>query len=165
MQNNEPLRIRDLRPGDADAMHAMVVKLAKATGEADKIRSRAGDYRRHVFGDRPLVDGVIAERGDVPVGMCLYYMTFSTWLGEPGVFVSDIYVASGERGTGLGRLLMAAVARKGLAVEATHLRLNVVATNGLAQAFYRRIGMEHRDYEQTWHLGGDGFARLAEISG
>lgn len=162
MKNNKPLRIRDIRPDDAGRMHAMIVKLAQATDEAEKIRSDAEDYRRYAFGEQRLVDGVIAERGDAPVGLCLYYLTFSTWLGEPGVYVSDVYVEPGERGTGLGRQLMAAVARKGVTAEATHLRLNVVASNEFAHEFYRRIGMKHRDYEQTWHLGGDDFSRLAE---
>ena len=162
MNENESLRIRDLRRDDADVMRAMIVKLAQSTDEADKIRCRADDYRRFAFGSRRLVDGVIAERGKQPVGLCLYYLTFSTFLGEPGVFVSDIWVEPSERGSGLGRRLMAAVARKALDVEATHLRLNVVAANEIAQAFYRRVGMEHRDDEQTWHLGGEEFARLAE---
>ena len=49
--------------------------------------------------------------------------------------------------------------------KATHLRLTVAADNLDAKRFYARIGMQHRDQEDTYHLGGEAFARLAENAG
>lgn len=164
MKPAEALVLRKAERGDAEAMHAMIIALADVTGDADRVTGRPVDYLRFGFGPDPLFDALVAERGDQAVGLCLYYFTFSTWLGEPGVFISDIYVDEAERGSGLGRRLLAAVARKARAKKATHMRLNVDAANDNARLFYSRIGMTYRDREDTFHLGGDAFIRLAEAA-
>ena len=61
--------------------------------------------------------------------------------------------------------MIAAAAAKGMDRKATHLRLTVAADNLDAKRFYARIGMQHRDQEDTYHLGGEAFARLAENAG
>lgn len=153
--------IRMANRGDVDAIHDMILALARATDEEEKVSSDPLDFLRHGFGAEPLFEAMIAERAGEPVGLCLFFYTFSTWLGEPGVFVQDLYVADDERGRGLGRRLMAAVAGYGLERKATHLRLSVYSWNSAAKDFYDRVGMEHRDKEDTYHIGGDAFLDLA----
>jgi ribosomal protein S18 acetylase RimI-like enzyme len=142
----------------------MILGLARTTGEEHRVTSVPLDFLRDGFGPQPLFEAIIAERGETPVGLCLYFFTFSTWLGEPGVYVQDIYVSQSVRGQGLGRRLIAAAAAKGMHRRATHLRLTVASTNLDAKHFYARIGMEHREQEDTYHLGGAAFTRLAEYT-
>lgn len=146
---------------DADAMHRMITALADATGHGHRIRSSADDLREHGFGSAPLFDSLIAKQGSSAVGLSLYFFTFSTWLGEPGVFVQDLYVKPALRGRGLGKRLLAATAAEGRTRGAAHLRLSVDASNTAARRFYERIGMQHRAQEDTLHIGGDAFAALA----
>ena len=143
----------------------MIVGLARSTREEHRVTSTPADFLRHGFGPAPLFETIIAERDDAPVGLCLYFFTFSTWLGEPGVYVQDIYIDAAERGRGLGRRLVAAAAARGVHRKATHLRLTVASSNLDAKQFYARIGMQHRDAEDTYHLGGEAFERLAETAG
>ena len=162
MGSRSDIVLRKANRGDVDALHAMVRGIGEAMGQTDRITSAPLDFLRHGFGPTPLFQAVIAERDRKPVGLCLYFYTFSTWLGEPGVYVQDLYVDEGERGSGLGRRLLATVARYGAKRRATHLRLSVEADNESARAFYRRIGMEHREMEETMHIGGDAFTHLME---
>ena len=160
VRNDLTLRAADR--GDAEVIQSMIRALAESTDDAHRVTGTPADVVRHGFGADPLFDCVIAERDGVAVGLCLYFFSYSTWLGEPGVYVQDLYVADGERGRGTGRRLLAEVAARARSRDATHLRLAVDVNNRGARAFYERIGMEHRDNEQTFHLGGDAFTELSE---
>lgn len=139
----------------------MIVALGEATEEEARICSTADDILRYGFDSERLFETFIAERGATPVGLCLFFYSFSTWLGEPGIYVQDLYVAETERGTGLGRRLLAVTAAYGRKRDASHLRLSVNASNRSAKQFYDHLCMEHRHREDTYHLGGHSFIALA----
>lgn len=162
LSSAQPVVLREARPEDAERIQAMIAALADLTGDAGRITGRPEDILRYGFGTDRLFECLIATRGDVPVGLCLYFYSYSSWLGEPGVYVQDIYVENSERGHGLGRRLVAAVAARAAEKDATHLRLAVDTGNQDARAFYSAIGMEHREKEMTYHLGGKGFSTMAE---
>lgn len=162
MTHTEAITIRHAGPGDAALIRGMVDALARATGRPDGVHSRTEDFLRHGFGPAPLFRALIAEVDGRPAGLCLFFYTFSTWLGEPGVYVQDLYVDEAARGSGVGRRLMRAVAREGRNRQATHLRLSVDRQNHDAQRFYERLGMHYREHEHTYHVGEDAFERLAE---
>lgn len=162
MSETQTIVLRRAKADDAEAIHAMILALAEVTRDGHRVTGRVRDIRRYGFGPEALFDCLIAERADAPVGLCLYFYSFSTWLGEPGVYVQDLFVSETERGTGLGRRLLQAVAAEGRARNATHLRLTVDANNRQAKLFYAAVGMTCREQEETYHIGGEAFARLAE---
>ena len=162
MTTRSDTTIRTATRDDADSIHAMILALARTTDDEDRIASGPADLVRHGFADEPLFHALIAERGGRPVGLCVYFYSFSTWLGEPGVYVQDLYVAEPERGSGLGRRLLAATAARGAREKrATHLRLTVDADNAAAIRFYERVGMQRRTREAVFHVGGRTFRELA----
>jgi len=146
---------------DAEAIHAMVLGIGHAQGEAHKIASTAEDIRRHGFGDDPAFEALIAEEGGRPVGLCLFFRSFSTWRGRPGAYVQDLYVDPALRGSGLGRRLLAATAAHVAARGGAYLRLSVDAANVAAQGFYRRAGLRHSAAEMIHQIDGEDFVRLA----
>ena len=154
--------IRPAVPDDAEAIHAMLLDLARGLGFADKIRSTPDSLRRHGFGPAPAFHGLVAERDGAPVGACLWFAHFSTFRGEPGLYVQDLYVAPSERGTGLGRRLLAAAAADGRAQGATHLRLSVESGNDGAQRFYAASGLRWQDTERIFLADGRAFDTLAD---
>lgn len=84
---------------------------------------------------------VLATDGETPVGVGLWSPFVSTTRGRIGAFVTDLWVHQDQRGTGLGRTLLAGV--RDAAQDrwgATFLRLNYAADNPGAQAFYARLG-------------------------
>jgi GNAT superfamily N-acetyltransferase len=154
--------IRAAVAADADAIHAMLLAIAATTGEAEKIASTPDDLVRHGFGAAPAFRALIAEAAGRPVGLCLYFTTFSSWRGRLGLYVQDLYVDPSERGGGLGRRLLAAAATEGVRHGVTHLRLSVDAGNAAAEAFYRRVGFEAAGHERIQVLDGAAFAALAD---
>jgi len=146
---------------DVDAIHAMVLALGQATGAEHKVRSTALDLLRHGFGAEPAFEALIAERDGTAVGLCLYGYVFSTWRGEPGVYIIDLFVDQSVRGSGVGPRLLRAAARAGLARGSTHLRLSVDRKNEGAKRFYERIGMVFRNDEHIYQISDDDFVALA----
>jgi len=159
MLNDTSVSLREAGPQDAEVVHRMIVALARDTNAESRAVSRPSDFLRFGFGDNALFEALIAEKDDRAVGLCLYFFTFSTWLGEPGIYVQDLYVSEELRGTGLGRQLLQATARRGRKRHASHLRLSVDHDNTAASEFYQHIGMHHRVEEDTFHIGGREFLK------
>ncbi len=139
----------------------MLLELAHSTGLREKMRSRAEDLRRLGFRERPAFHALIAERDGEPVGLSLFFYNFSSWRGELGVYVQDLYVADAARGTGLGRRLIAETVTLGRKQGATHVRLSVDRDNEGAQRFYRKLGLKLSGSELIFQATGTAFELLA----
>lgn len=157
--------IRPATPEDAGNLHALLLGLARATGLKEKIRSKPDDLRRLGFREKPAFYALIAERDGAPVGLSLFFYNFSSWRGEMGIYVQDLYVADEARSAGLGRRLLAETVRQGRAQGATHLRLSVDRSNLRAQRFYRRLGLKASEQELIFQAAGAVFERLAGSRG
>lgn len=156
------ISVREAGPQDADTIYELILALARVTGDESRVKSSPGDFLKFGFGADSLFDTLIAEKDHKPVGLCLYFFSFSTWLGEPGIYVQDLYVAEEERGTGLGRRLLCETVKRGHQRQATHLRLTVDKDNHDARRFYAQVGMHHRDDELTYHVGGEEFLAMTK---
>lgn len=146
---------------DAATIHSLIVELAKATGLRQKVTSKPEHFLRHGAGKGPAFQAFIAERAGKPLGLCLYFYSFSSWRGELGVYVQDLYVSDEARGSGLGRRLINETAKLAKERGATYLRLSVAKENAAAQQFYRRIGMSECDDECIFQATGVAFQNLA----
>jgi len=104
------ITIRPATAEDAEVIHAMLRALAAGLGMADQISSTAEDIRLHGFGERPAFEALIAEQDGEPLGLSLYFSSFSSWNGKRGVYLQDIFVDQRARGT--GRITRAGTLRK-----------------------------------------------------
>jgi GNAT superfamily N-acetyltransferase len=136
------IRIRSARREDAAVIHRLLLDLASAMGKAESIKSSVADIERFGFGERPRFEALLAFDGEEAVGLCVYFYEFSTWRGQPGVYVQDLYVAPGARGRGLGRELIQAVRTRAAEHGARYAKLTVYDRDPAALAFYHGIGFE-----------------------
>jgi len=125
---------------DVPVIHRLLSDLESTLGATSKIKRRPEDLQNFGFSDDPLFAALIAWNGGEAVGLAVYFREFSTWLGKPGVYVQDLYVAPSQRGTGLGSKLMQAVYDRARGWSAAYCKLMVHADNEAAIAFYRRLG-------------------------
>ena len=155
------LTIRPADARDAGLIHAGLVAMARVMDKGAKVTSTADDIRRHGFGQDPAFEVLIAEVDGAFAGLCLTFPSFSTWRGERGVYVQDLYVDESFRGRHIGEALLRAAARHAQERGAGYLRLSVDVTNMRAAAFYERLGIIHSRDEQIHMIKGEAFRAFA----
>jgi len=118
--------------------------------------------RRHLFGPRPYAEVIFGCEGEIEVGFALFFHNFSTFLGRPGIYLEDLFVAPEFRGKGYGKALLCHLAK--LAVERGCGRLDwaVLDWNTPAIDFYKALGAEHMVEWQTFRLVGDPLRQVAD---
>ncbi|MEQ9607182.1 MAG: GNAT family N-acetyltransferase, partial [Kiloniellaceae bacterium] len=107
---------------------------------------------------------LIAELDGRPVGLCLFFGSYSTWRGQRGLYVQDLIVADAARSLGVGQRLLAEAAALAKSRGAGYLRLSVDDDNVSAQRFYRRAGLKHSTSELIYVLDDNDFTKLAEAA-
>src|SRR5262249_5429473 len=100
------LTIRPALPADVGVILQFIKGLAAFEHEPKAVKATTDDLLRDGFGVQPKFEVLIAERGGHPVGFALFFPTYSTWEGRPGIHLEDIFVIEEERGTGVGYRLM-----------------------------------------------------------
>jgi GNAT superfamily N-acetyltransferase len=135
-------RIRAADPGDERGLFELIQELAVFERLSHKVSGNAEALGRHLFGERPVAEAVVAEAADRLLGFALFFGTYSTFLTRPGVYLEDLFVLESERGKGIGRALLSEVRRIAEARGAGRLEWSVLDWNENAIRFYRAFGAE-----------------------
>jgi GNAT superfamily N-acetyltransferase len=160
-----PFRLRPARRDDAAEIVAMVRELALFEREPlTSVKIAEPDVLRDCFGERPRAEVLIAERAGRIAGFALFFHNYSTWMGRAGLYLEDIFVRDWARGCGVGRLLMAGLARIAKERGCARLDLWVLHWNP-ARAFYEKLGMIDMSDWRPYRLEAAGIERLAEEAG
>ncbi|MCC5970294.1 MAG: GNAT family N-acetyltransferase [Pararhodobacter sp.] len=145
-------------PADAARLNTALRALSQSMGDA---HNTTDDQIARALAPGGAIAALIAEQGAQVVGAAVFSPLFSTTRGMAGAYVSDLWVAEGLRGAGLGPRLLAAV-HDAAAQDwgAGFLRLGVYAHNARARAFYDRLGFTHAPDEHYLTLSGHSLAAL-----
>jgi len=157
-----PVTLRPATPGDVEQILAFIRELAAYEKLEHQVVATAPELSRHLFGDRPAAEVVIAELEAVPVGFALFFQNFSTFLGRPGLFLEDLYVQPQARGKGIGKALLVYLARLAVERGAGRLDWNVLDWNEPAIGFYQRLGATVLPDWRTCRVTGDALIALAD---
>lgn len=134
--------IRPVERADLPAVADMLARLADHVRPGFKPLADAESLDRYGPTGQRLFEALVAVREARHVGLCLYTYAFSGWRGRPGIYVQDLYVAPSERGSGLGRALLAAAIGREAPNGCSFIRLGVDKANAGAIGFYARLGFE-----------------------
>ncbi len=104
---------------------------------------------------------LIGEYDGKPAGFAVFFHNFSTFVGRAGIYLEDIYVKPALRGNGIGRALLAHMAKLAVARGCRRLEWAVLDWNEPAIGFYQKLGARALDEWTTYRLTGDALARLA----
>jgi GNAT superfamily N-acetyltransferase len=154
-------RIRIATPDDFDLIAEFIRKLADYEKLLPEVRFDPETLRRHLFGERPAAEVIIGEINGVPKGFALFFQTFSTFEGKPGIYLEDLFVEPDARGSGLGRALLSKLAALVVERGAARLEWSVLDWNELGKGFYRSIGAASVDGWERWRVEGDALDILA----
>ncbi len=134
------LLIRTAQPEDTEALFSLIRALAEYEQLLHQVSGSADALREHLFGDRPCVEAIVAEWDTQPIGFALFFTNYSTFLTKPGLYLEDLFVLPEHRGRGVGKALLAELARIAQDRGCGRLEWSVLDWNEPAIGFYQRIG-------------------------
>ncbi|TCT23476.1 ribosomal protein S18 acetylase RimI-like enzyme [Thermomonas haemolytica] len=163
-----PVRMTDvlitIRPAtidDVPLIRQLIAELADYEKLAHAAVATDDDLRAQLFGAHPAAEVLIGEVDGEPAGFALFFHNFSTFLGKRGLYLEDLYVRPAFRGAGLGRHLMAALARIAVQRDCGRFEWSVLDWNQPAIDFYRRLGATGMDEWTVQRLEGAALHALA----
>ena len=115
-----------------------------------------------LFGKKPAAEVLLAFENETPVGFAVFFHNFSTWLGQPGLYLEDLFVRPEMRGKGYGRALLVDLAKIARERGCGRMEWAVLNWNDPAIQFYRKLGAKPMDEWKVFRLTRDGIAKLAE---
>lgn len=154
------LHIRPARPGEAGVVLSFIRALADYEKLAGEVAATEAGLDAALFGPAPRVFCDIAEWDGAPAGFALWFYNFSTFRAQHGIWLEDLYVLPEHRGRGLGKALMAGLARRCAEEGLGRLEWWVLDWNAPAIDFYRSIGARMMDEWTVCRMDGAALARL-----
>ena len=162
------LRVRPATPDDVPLILALIRELAEYEREPDAAKATPGQILKHVLGvganpHERVAECVIGEVENEPQGFAVFFHTFSTWTGSPGMHLEDLYVRPCARKCGLGRALLARVAAIAVERGCPRFEWAVLDWNTPAIGFYESLGAKAMGEWTTYRTTGEALRRLAAL--
>jgi len=155
------LSIRPATPADASLMLRFIHGLAEYEREPNAVVATEEGLIRDGFGTQPKYRCLIADWNGEPAGFAFFHYNYSTWRGQPGLYLEDLFVLPEMRGKGIGKALLQRLAQIALEENCYGLRWMVLEWNDPALKFYESLGAELLGEWETMLLRGPSLARLA----
>jgi GNAT superfamily N-acetyltransferase len=156
--------IRPCCPDDAETLVNLIHELAVYEHLEQFANATPEAMRTHLFGPRAAAEAFLAEVDGEPAGFALFFATFSTFRGQPGLYLEDIFVRSEYRGRGIGKALLATVARLAVERGCGRLEWSVLDWNTPAIGFYQSLGARPMDEWTVYRIDDEPLKQLASLA-
>ncbi len=177
-----PALLRNARESDIPAIHGLLLELAQYEKLTDLFVANEEDLRDALFGPHPAIECLVAQwheaRDPVErptdsaadaaspvVAYALFFHNYSTFLGRRGLYLEDIYVQPGQRGRGIGKLLLQRLAALAVERGCGRFEWTVLDWNQPAIDFYQRLGAQVLPDWRVVRMTGDALKQLADPAG
>lgn len=154
-------RVRFATRVDVPLLLEFISELAAFEKLASEAVATSEGLLASMFGPRPYAEALIVELDGRPVGFALFFHSFSTFLGAPGLYLEDLFVRPEARGRGVGRAVMSVLARLTLERGCRRFEWSVLDWNSGALDFYRALGAVPMSEWTVQRLTGPDLERLA----
>lgn len=115
----------------------------------------------HIF-NKKRVEVLIAEEDDKPIGFCLFFYNFSTFLGRSGIYLEDIYILPEYRGKGYGKTIFKELAKIAVERNCGRMEWTCLDWNKPSIDFYTKLGAVPMDEWTVYRLAGENLNNVAE---
>lgn len=153
-------QLRFATEDDVPVILDLIKKLAEYEKAADQVVATEELLRETLFVQRH-AEVLLAEADCKTVGFALFFHSYSTWLGRPGIFLEDLFVLPDERGKGYGKSLLRRLAQIAMERGCGRLEWNCLDWNQPGIDFYRSLGAAQMDCWTTYRLEGNTLEALA----
>lgn len=156
--------VRFARPDDAKQILQFIRELAAFQNHLDAVTLTADTVFAQLESGSPPFECLIAEQDGSAVGFAVFFKTYSTWTGQQGLYLEDLYVSPAARSGGVGKGLFLRLAE--IVKERGYGRMDWFVANWNEQAsrFYQTLGAQPLIEWTPWRLDQDGLNRLAPFA-
>ena len=158
------LSIRSATPADISLIGQFIRDLAEYEKLAHEVRFDEAVMAQKLFGPRPFAEVLIGEIDGTPQGFALFFHSFSTFEGRPGIYLEDLFVRPDARGSGLGKALLGKLAALAVERDCARLEWSVLDWNTPGIDFYKALGARPMDEWTVYRVDGDALTGLAAHS-
>jgi GNAT superfamily N-acetyltransferase len=155
------LEIRAATERDVPLILTLIKELAEYERLSHEVVATEEALRDSLFGERRVAEALLGYLGDDPAGFALFFHTFSTFLGKPGIYLEDLYVRPEFRGAGVGRALLVHLAGLAKERDCGRLEWSVLDWNEPAIGFYKGIGASPVSGWTVYRVAGEALEVLA----
>ena len=159
------LSIEKAGPEDVPLILSFVRELAEYERSLDRVVATEENLRDAMFGARAVAEAVVARLGGEPGGVALFFHNFSTWTCLHGLYLEHLYVRPHLRGRGVGRALLAHLARVARERGCARFEWAVLDWNEPAIRFYEHLGARAMSGWKIYRMTGEALDRLADEGG
>ena len=161
MASRVALRIVRATERDVTLILEFIRELAVYERHLDRVETTDARIRETLFGADPAASVILAFDGDTPMGFAVFYFTYSTFAGLPGLYLEDLFVKPEARGRGVGRQLLRYLARLAKEKGCWRIEWAVLHWNETAIGFYRKLGAVPMEEWAIYRLFGTPLDQLA----
>lgn len=170
-------KVRPATPKDVAQMHSMIIELAEFEKSVEEVIATEEQLNKALFGGTsfsdvkantpsgsPALFAHVVEDSNNPgqlAAMAIWFLNYSTWQGEHGLYLEDLYVRPQFRGNGIGKALLKSLAKTCTENGYTRLQWWVLTWNESAIGVYKSIGAVPMDEWVVYRLTGDKLTELA----
>ncbi len=162
---NSTVILRSATETDVPVILELIQGLAEYEQLADACVATEARLRATLFGDSPKAEVILAEASDGGVaGFALFCGNYSTFLAQPGIWLEDLFVRPAYRGGGIGKSMLAHLARLAVERDCGRVEWAVLDWNAPSIGFYESLGARSLSEWTTFRLTGDALTALARSS-
>ena len=136
------LTIRPATEHDVAAIFGMIHELAVFEKLDHLMTGNEAMLSDSLFGAQPACEALVGTQDGQPVTFALFFHNYSTFLCRKGLYLEDLYVKPAARGKGVGRAMLAELARLALARGCGRFEWSVLDWNANAISFYESVGAD-----------------------
>jgi GNAT superfamily N-acetyltransferase len=164
MQLPDSFSIRSATVNDVPLILSLIKELADYTEMSHAVVATENDLETSLFGARPAAEVLMGYEGVEPVGYALFFSTFSTFLGIPGIYLEDLYVRPVARRKGYGRAMLLHLAQLTRERGCGRLEWSVLDWNKPSINFYQSLGAVPLDDSTVFRLDDTALRALVRES-
>lgn len=161
------IKIREATIEDVPVILQLIKDLAEFEKLSDEVTATTQILEENLFSKRKCAEVLLAEEFTIknytaqPVGCAIFFHSFSTFLGKPGLYLEDLFVKPEARGKGAGMALLKKLAQIAIARDCGRMEWSVLDWNQKAIDLYKSIGAKSMDEWTVMRLTGDKLHELA----
>jgi GNAT superfamily N-acetyltransferase len=155
------LEIRNATEEDVPLILSLIRELAEYERLSHEVVATEEALRDSLFGESRVAEVLLGYLREDPAGFALFFHTFSTFLGRPGIYLEDLYVRPEFRGAGIGRALLVHLARLAGERGCGRLEWSVLDWNEPAIGFYKSLGASPVSGWTLYRVTGEALEELA----